>query len=284
MKCVSDEILNCIPPSLRNTICSIRDSELQEIRLRKNGKSEIITSSGVTYIDRVITEEDLNFTVNTASQYSPWAAATSAQGYITAAGGHRIGICGEVTVKNGQVAGFRRLSSVCIRIAHDHQGLVNTIDIADGSILIIGAPGWGKTTLLRDLIRKISVTDTICVVDERKELFPDGFQKGAKTDILSGCPKASAIDMLLRTMTPRYIAVDEISEVEDCNTIIRASNCGIQFLATAHALSIQDFRQRICYQDLIKQSVFQTIFVLRPDKSYYTERMILCPSNGLVHC
>ncbi len=108
--------------------------------------------------------------------------------------------------------------------------------------MILGPPGAGKTTLLRDLIRQISdgKGEAVAVADQRGELFPAlyqgyQFQTGSRTDVLTGASKAEGMELLLRSMGPKWIAVDEITALEDCAAMEQCSYCGVRFLATAHA-------------------------------------------------
>ena len=178
--------------------------------------------------------------------------------------------------------GIKNISSLCIRIARDFPGIAAEAAKGTGSILIIGSPGWGKTTLLRDLIRQLKETEKICVMDERKELFPQGLCCGNRLDILSGCSKRDGIPMLLRTMGPSCIAVDEITEQHDATALLEAANCGVRLLATAHGTSVSDFCQRSIYRPLVKNQVFDSLLVLKKDKTYTMERMEQWYINGLV--
>ena len=171
--------------------------------------------------------------------------------------------------------GIRENSSLCIRVARDFPGIARRAADAPGSILRLGAPGWGKTTLLRDLIRQIGEKQCVSVVDERGELFPEGLERGKKTDVLTGCPKSPGIDMVLRTMGPDCIAVDEITAEADARALLRAANCGVRLLATAHGTSAADMRRRSVYRPLAESGVFQTILILRQDKSFRAERAAL---------
>lgn len=285
MRCAWKELLSILPPWLQREVDTVGKDKLQELRLRVNAPPELVLGGKSLWLSRAATADDLNFCVNTASRYSPWSASTAASGYITAPGGHRIGLCGETVWKNGSVTGVRTISSLCIRVARDFPGIGELLSRVSGSLLILGAPGWGKTTLLRDLIRQRSDGGKhIAVVDERGELFPRGFPQGKRTDILTGCAKGQGIEMLLRTMGPDCIAVDEITAQEDCGALIGAAWCGVKLLATAHASSLEDFLNRPVYAELSRRHIFDTIVVLHQDKSWHTERRTEWNTNGSARC
>ena len=171
--------------------------------------------------------------------------------------------------------GIQTVRSLCIRVARDFPGIAQQYSLKTGSILIIGPPGSGKTTLLRDLIRQTSQRETVAVLDERCELFPESFFSGCKSlDVLSGCPKTIGIDILLRTMGPETIAVDEITAHEDCAAILKAGWCGVRLMATAHAANLSDLRSRALYKPLLSEKLFEYILVINRDKTIREERMI----------
>lgn len=280
MRCAWQAYMNLIPVRMRQEVDKLGSETLQELRLRLNLQPELITANGSVWLDDPVTMEDLSFCVNAASRYSPWSAVTSAQGYITAPGGHRVGICGNAAVSDGVMTGIREPSSLCLRVARDFPGIAVKASSIKGSILILGRPGSGKTTLLRDLIRQKSETcnGTVAVVDERGELFPkvrekNCFPTGRRTDILTGCSKFQGINTVLRTMNPTIIAVDEITAAEDCEALIHAGWCGVKFLATVHAGSRSDLYSRPVYKPIIKSGLFEYLLILRSDKSWHMERV-----------
>ncbi|MBO7252070.1 MAG: Flp pilus assembly complex ATPase component TadA [Oscillospiraceae bacterium] len=272
MMCSMEPMVAVLPAAIRKQWKPEMLPSLQEIRLRRGCQTELNYGSYQRWLSHQPTHEDLNFVINAASKYSPWAASGVRRGYLTISGGHRIGICGEVTLEDQQVKGLHRLESLCIRVARDIPGLGRSLQNLTGSTLILGAPGWGKTTLLRDLCRLISQKHKVFVADERSELFPDGFQRGPRMDVMQNCPKALAIPMALRTMGPEWIAVDEITEAADTAALLEAAGCGVNLLATAHAQSEQDMKRRKIYVPLLEMGLFENFIYLNKDQTWHLER------------
>jgi stage III sporulation protein AA len=277
MRCAWELFLGILPPELRQDVDRLGKDRLQELRLRLGRPIRLCCRDGVRTLSSEATLEQMEFIVNTASRYSPWAAASQAMGYITAPGGHRIGICGQGVIRDGKVTGVKQLSSLCLRVSRDFPGIGHAAAASTGNILILGPPGSGKTTLLRDVIRTIARQEQgdVAVVDERGEIFPPmaGFEIGQGIDVLTGCPKPVGVDMVLRAMGPSCIAVDEITSGADCEALEDAAWCGVRLLASAHARDKQDLYGRKTYQRLIAGGLFDTLLVLDRNKQWRTERM-----------
>lgn len=283
MICQWQSYLKLIPVRIKKEVDTLGRDSLQELRLRLGQAPRMIFQNRWTELRTETTLDDLKYVINSASQYSPWASATVAEGFITGQGGHRIGICGKAVKHGGNITGIKDPVSLCIRVARDFPGIAGPLKSLHGSVLIIGPPGCGKTTLLRDLIRQRASQNSgsVAVVDERGELYP--FENGKcaypvdpNTDILTGCGKDEGIDMMLKTMGPVCIAVDEISSEKDCAALFKAGWSGVSLLATAHAGGMEELKKRPVYQPIMETRLFDHIVCLNRDKTWYLEKEGVC--------
>ncbi len=280
MKCAWQAYINLLPHWMRPLVEEKGKDKLQELRIRIGQPPQMRFNENVENIFGTVTAQDIRFVINAASEYSPWTATTIGHGYLTAPGGHRIGVCGSATVINDVMTGISNPTSLCIRVARDFMNISDSLQKINGSLLIVGPPGSGKTTLLRDLIRTRANMGigSVAVVDEREEIFPlykgqACFDSGEQTDVVSGCSKSIGIEAVLRSMNPRWIAVDEITSAEDCSNLLHAGWCGVEIMATAHASSLTDLRTRPIYRSLLDYGLFSYVVILRRDKSWILERI-----------
>ena len=280
MKCEWQAFVELLPIWLRDDVDKQGRSHLQELRLRLNHPPMMVFQDENILLTRPVSTEDLEFCINVSTKYSPWSAGTVSHGYITAPGGHRIGLGGRYVSADGQNLRIQSPVSLCIRVARDFIGIAQETTRYRNSILIIGKPGSGKTTLLRDVVRQRGEISGRCivVVDEKEEIFPQihnraCFATGCYTDIISGCSKSRGIEMAIRNMSPETIAVDEITAAEDCEALIYAGWCGVNLIATAHASCVEELYCRPVYKPLVQSGLFQQVLIVGPDKRWHAERM-----------
>lgn len=199
------------------------------------------------------------------------------QGFITTSHGHRLGLCGEAVMQNGQLSTLRNISSVNLRIAKQAIGLAAPLIgqlYPNGfeSTLVISAPGGGKTTLLRDLARLLSGTYRISIADERYELAAcrlgsPGFDIGL-CDVASGGDKAQLTALLTKSMSPQIIVLDEITQQQDAEALLQAAYNGCDFLTAVHAKDITELEKRPVYRLLLQEELFRRIIVIRQQEGH----------------
>ena len=275
-------------------------NDLEEIRIRAGQPIELAYSGKTRYLTDMdgemcacvresvqnaracyrITGADIAEMLSYISEYSLYAYQEELrQGYITIEGGHRVGIAGEIAKDREGITGIKYISFMNIRVAHEMIGCADAVFpyIVCNRLLchtlIVSPPGCGKTTLLRDLIRQISEGNSwipglaVGVVDERSEIggcYMGVAQNhlGIRTDILDGCPKAEGMIMLIRSMGPQVIAVDEIGTPEDVHAIEYAMHCGCKMLATVHAESMEELRKKPLFNRMIGEGRFERYILL----------------------
>lgn len=302
--------LEALPPNLRElTLHSMGPFllDLEEIRLRMGrpilfrlGVQELTANrkgSPTSQLEEgyIVTRQDLDRTLQVLSQSSLYAWEEELRhGFITIPGGHRVGITGRGVMDKGQLRTLKEISGLNYRIGREITGCSEHVlpyILKDGRVLhslIISAPQCGKTTLLRDLIRQLSngiaslgiAGVNVGLVDERSEiagmyLGEPQYDLGLRTDILDACPKAEGMLMLIRSMSPRVIATDEIGRHEDIEAINHALQAGVTVLTTVHGTSYAELQQRPVLQELLNWKFFDRLIFLSRKKGPGTLEAVL---------
>ena len=250
----------------------------EEFRLRTGVMpTALIDGREIAIGKRSVTDGDIACVVEKATNASVHTAQPEiAKGFISCRGGIRIGVCGCGIVHGGRITGIRDISSLSIRIPHEIKGcgqdvLQTALIGKTDNILILSPPGGGKTTLLRESIRLLSLSgNRVAVADERGELAAvyrgkTQFELGDCCDVMTGIPKAEAAMMLLRAMNPQAIVVDEISSPEDIPAAQTATGCGVRIIASAHAGSVQELEKRPVYKQLLEEGIFGLAIIIEND-------------------
>lgn len=266
-------------------------SNFQEIRLRAERPVVIIINGAAYFINKnfrltsflpdgalTVSYEEVTEVFNNACGYSVHSHLKSiSAGYVTLNTGDRVGIAGEAICEDNKIIGVKNISSLNVRIAREHKNSAAEIlkYIYTGSlnsIIVAGEPLSGKTTMLRDIARRLSGDNLskyykTVIVDERNEISGSngGIYKndlGINTDVLSGYPKKEGIICALRSLSPDIIICDEVGDLDEVSDIEQGLNCGVKFIISVHASSKDELILRPQIRKLIKSGCFDKVVLL----------------------
>ncbi len=265
------QLLNKLPPALAGQLEALPEScwdSLQEIRLQEGREMWLIFPGKMLSIGQVIpngktvSREEIEQSFAALCDYSVHTFLPQiVHGFLTIQGGHRIGLGGTAVVQDGKVTSIRELSSLNIRLARKQDNPEEVEKIARSlfdrglcSVLIAGEPGSGKTTLLRALAFFLSRRWRVTVVDERGEIVDRGLLPlGGCLDVLRGYPKPAGILQAVRTLSPQVVICDELGTLAETEQLLQAVNCGVRFVASIHAGSLEELFRRPQFQLLQKK-------------------------------
>ena len=294
----TETVRNLFPREFHKMLRGLPDviDKLQEIRLRVNCPCIFIIDRQERYPDRdgnitgnihraaVLDREEITAVFNHICNYSPYAYESQIrQGYLTVAGGHRVGVFGQVVMEGGQVVLMKQVQFLHIRVVHEVVGVSKGIlpYLYEGgrflNTLVISPPGAGKTTMLRDIARTVSDGGAgrpgmqVCIIDERSEIAGSFMgvpqtHVGVRSDVLDACPKAVGMLMAIRAMGPQLIVVDELGLDADYEALLCASGCGIGLLASIHGNDLSDISEKYRDKKDILRDIFQRFIILSWEK------------------
>ena len=274
--------------SLRTILFQIPESvkeKAQEIRLRANRPIAVYTGRETYFVkeqgrltqrfDRtlpVVSSQEILNSFHHCCSYSVYSHQHEIrQGYVTMAGGHRVGVCGTAVYEEKDVSGIRDISSLNIRIAREVYGAADELLRALGEefsgFLIAGPPASGKTTILRDIARQLSLRGKkVVVIDERGELggtFQGVCQNDlGLCDVLTGFPKGEGILQAIRCLSPEFIVCDEAGSRREIAAIDEGLNAWVGLITTLHAGSLEEIYRRSQGLQLLQSGAFHKIVLL----------------------
>ena len=255
---------------------------IEEIRLRVNKPIILKNSEGNKILIHIISKEEIQETFQKVCEQSIYSYQKQiSEGYITIKGGHRVGITGSCVTEDERIININYISSLNFRIAREKKEVSKNVlkYVVNGNnvtnTLIISKPGCGKTTILRDLVRKISTGieefgfkgKTCGIVDERGEIASmyKGIPQndiGILSDVIDNSSKSKGMKMLIRSMSPEVLVCDEIGNKDDIDAINYAMCSGVKGIFTAHGDSLEEIKLNEDINELLDKYLIETILVL----------------------
>lgn len=286
------EILTNFNPFIRTALIKIPDkikNNIQEICIRINSSIIIFTQNKSYFVGKngeitpedpkslLISQNDILETMKILCNFSIYSYQNQIkEGFITLKGGHRVGISGTAVINNNEIINISDISSINFRISREVLGCSDRIfdkfGLDIGGTLIIGPPSSGKTTILRDMARRLSTSFEadklikVSIIDERREIAASyqgvpqrdiGF-----SDVLSGFPKAEGIIRAIRTLSPKIIICDEIGGVEDAEAIKKSLNSGVGIIASIHAKSTDEMANSFRIKNILSSGAIKRAVLL----------------------
>lgn len=288
------QLLSYLPTRLQVAVAALPqgvDETATELRLRlcapasvtAGGKNRCFDERGkLCAIENAIccSEEELRDCVALLTESSLYSFGESIkQGFLPFGEGNRAGICGDGIVKNGALYSFRRIYGINLRVSRHvrecgFKAVRRMADMGFVGALVISPPGGGKTTLLRSIAAllaegAVGVPKRVALADERAELFVPQLRRGL-VDVISGVPKAQAMELLCRSMAPQYLICDEISSAES-PFVLQAMNAGVSVVASVHAETKEALEKRPFAKPLLESGAFPLLISLKENYNYEIE-------------
>lgn len=297
-----NEITEMLPETIRKHVLNLpREAleKMEEIRIRILKRVEIVVAGDPLFLPCEATYQDGITLLNELSQYSIYTLEEELKrGFITIQGGHRVGLSGRVITENGAVKAIRNVTSFNIRVAKQKKGIAEPFissiyHKAWMNTMIIGPPQTGKTTLLRDFARVMSTgignipSVKVGIVDERSEIAGciNGIPQhefGERVDVLDACPKAEGMMMMIRSMSPDVLVVDEAGRMEDTEAILEAVHAGVGLFISVHGYSLDDVISRPSIRPLVEHGIFRRYIELSRTRGPGTVQKILDADGRLI--
>lgn len=291
------QIYPYLPPTVSSLLEKAAASvigQVTEIRLRANQPLMLVSTKGDIWLTQEgretkkiddaykCSKDDIMRSLQIMSKNSIYALEKELQqGFLTLAGGHRVGLAGQTIVEGDKIKTLKNISSLNIRIAREVKGCADGLmpylfeGAGVANTLLISPPRCGKTTILRDIARQLSwgvpalqfAGIQVGLVDERSEIAAciDGVPSmdlGCRTDVLDGCPKAQGMLMLIRSMAPGAIITDELGRKADAEALQEAMHAGVSVVTSVHGHSLADIANRPYIGELIARGWFERFIIL----------------------
>jgi len=246
----SDEIealLDTLPPRISQPLRQNKDrGDLLEVILDLGRLPEArYLDHEMVIDDHEVTEEDLNWVVSRIGDFTDDNRAGIARTL------HRISC---IRNRKGRIVGL-----TC-RVGRAITGTIDIIaDIVDSgkSILLLGRPGVGKTTMLREVARVLAETRRVTVVDTSNEIGGDGdiphpgIGRARRMQVSRPDLQHAVMIEAVENHMPEAIIIDEIGTELEAAAARTIAERGVQLIGTAHGTTLENLMMNPTLSDLI---------------------------------
>lgn len=230
------KLVNILPSPIRSWVLQNPLEKLIEIVLDYARPVELRYTDGYIYSDIVVSLEDVNYVVKNKSI-----------GLLSK--NNRCGI--EDTLHRISCMKDRenRIIGLTMRVGQEFPHSIDIIkDLVDSgeSVLILGKPGAGKSTKLREVAKHLSETRRVIIVDTSNEIAGESIAphpavgKARRMMVPVNMPQHRIMLEAVENHTPQVIIIDEIRDLDEAKSARSIAERGVQLIATAHGNTLEN--------------------------------------------
>ncbi|HXG64440.1 MAG TPA: AAA family ATPase, partial [Blastocatellia bacterium] len=242
-------MLDVLPPHIRETIITAGNTEsLIEVVLDLGRQPEARYPGRAVYLtDTLVTHDDLRYVSSRISQFTRDNRAGIERTL------HRISA---IRNRLGEIVGL-----TC-RVGRAIYGTVDIIrDFVESgkSLLLMGKPGVGKTTLLREAARVLAdeLEKRVIVVDTSNEIAGDGdvphpgIGRARRMQVPKPEQQHDTMIEAVENHMPEVIVIDEIGTAQETLAARTIAERGVQLIATVHGNTLENLMMNPTFADLV---------------------------------